>query len=146
MRSRLALWLAGKVLTITTASVNLSYTLGEAFGPETLSVRGLDEDSAFGAWSFGMADTGNLLGTIRTLDAEDAPPLNCTLVQVRSKGAVPRGAWLFSLKSGCLDCWGRGRGVVGLGSVTKHTSTNCHWPRSPRARMCDICGSAMRAW
>ena len=28
-----------------------------------------------------MADTGNLFGTIRTLDGEDLPPLNCSLVQ-----------------------------------------------------------------
>ena len=69
---------SGGVLTITTGAVELSYTVGAAFAPATLSVKGLS-GGAFGTWSFGDAFPGNLLGTIRGQDEQSATPLNCTL-------------------------------------------------------------------
>ena len=70
---------SGGVLTITTAAVQLSYTVGAAFAPSTLSVKGINGTSAFGTWSFGDAFPGNLLGTIRGQDMQSATPLNCTV-------------------------------------------------------------------
>jgi hypothetical protein len=68
----------GGVLTIKTSSISLSYTLGQAFSPSSLSVASLDSTSAFKGWTFGQAFPGNLLGTIRGLDGQDNTPLNCT--------------------------------------------------------------------
>ena len=68
------------ILTVDTASVRLQYHVGAEFSPTSLTVTSLNDSSAFDAWHFSQADTGNLLGTIRTLDGEDLPPLNCTLV------------------------------------------------------------------
>jgi alpha-glucosidase (family GH31 glycosyl hydrolase) len=68
------------VLKITTDSIELSYVVGEEFSASSLSVTSVDSDSAFDSWSYGQASLGNLFGTIRTLDAEDMPPLNCSLV------------------------------------------------------------------
>lgn len=55
----------GGVLNIKTASVSLSYTLGQPFSNSSLSVASLDSSSAFKGWSYGQAFPGNLLGTIR---------------------------------------------------------------------------------
>jgi alpha-glucosidase (family GH31 glycosyl hydrolase) len=71
----------GTTLTISTTSLKLTWSVGEAFSADTLSVASLDDSSAFESWAFGQADPGNLLGTIRTLDGEDLPTLNCSLVQ-----------------------------------------------------------------
>ena len=70
---------SGGVLTITTASVALYYTLGQPFSPTSLTVKGVDAGSAFKHWSFGDSFPGNLLGTIRGQDGQSATPLNCTL-------------------------------------------------------------------
>jgi hypothetical protein len=66
------------VLTISTASLSLSYTVGAAFTPSTLFITSVDSSSAFKKWSFGDAFPGNLLGTIRGLDEQNQTPLNCT--------------------------------------------------------------------
>lgn len=82
-------------LTIATPALALVYQVGAAFDaqPNALVVTGLDSTSAFGSWRYGEADAGNLLGTIRTLDAEDLPPLNCTLVKKR-----PSSDWIKQTK------------------------------------------------
>lgn len=69
---------AGGVLTITTAAVTLSYTLGAGFTPASLSVVGT-AGGAFTKWTYGDAFPGNLLGTIRGQDGQSATPLNCTV-------------------------------------------------------------------
>jgi hypothetical protein len=67
-------------LTIATeGGVTLTYAVGKAFAPDTLSV-------AFPAypavantvWKFGDANDGNLLGTIKSLDELGPISLNCT--------------------------------------------------------------------
>lgn len=69
----------GNVLTIQTAKVKLTYTLGApTFTSNTLNVISVDPTSAFTSWSFGQPFPGNLLGTIRGLDGQDQTPLNCT--------------------------------------------------------------------
>jgi len=68
----------GGILTIATSSVKLSYTVGQGFTPSTLSVSSLDPSSKFPGWSYGDANPGNLLGTIRGLDGQLNTPLNCT--------------------------------------------------------------------
>ena len=71
---------AGGVLTITTAEVQLTYTVGAAFAPGTLSVKAVaGSSSAFTSWAYGQAFPGNLLGTIRGQDGQSATPLNCTI-------------------------------------------------------------------
>ena len=70
---------AGGVLTITTASVVLSYTLGSPFSASTLSVAPVGTGGSFPGWKYGDAAPGNLLGTIRGLDGQGNTPLNCTL-------------------------------------------------------------------
>jgi hypothetical protein len=67
------------VLTVTTAEVVLTYTLGQPFSGTTLSVTSADSASAFSKWSYGDPFPGNLLGTIRGLDDQNQVPLNCTL-------------------------------------------------------------------
>jgi hypothetical protein len=66
------------VLTISTSDLTLTYTIGAAFAPSTLSIVSASSSSAFTRWSYGQADTGNLLGTIRSLDMVGVVPLNCT--------------------------------------------------------------------
>ena len=70
---------AGGVLTIATAKVQLSYTVGAPFSAATLSAKSLDAASAFTTWTYGDAFPGNLLGTIRGQDGQAATPLNCTV-------------------------------------------------------------------
>jgi len=70
------------VLVITTAALQLTYNdTGNGFTPDSLSVVGVPgSGSAFEEWHYGKLDVGNLLGTIRTLDQERLPPLNCTVL------------------------------------------------------------------
>jgi alpha-glucosidase (family GH31 glycosyl hydrolase) len=70
---------AAGVLTIATASVKVSYTVGQPFSAASLSVTSLDAASAFTSWTFGAPSPGNLLGTIRGLDEQSDTTLNCTL-------------------------------------------------------------------
>ena len=85
---------AGGVLTITTASVALSYTVGQPFSPTSLTVKGVDPGSAFKQWSFGAPFPGNLLGTIRGQDGQSATPLNCTLnAKVDDNGEYNHCEW-----------------------------------------------------
>lgn len=66
------------ILTISTKYATLRYTVGQPFSAATLSVKSDNQDFAW-AWSFGDDNSGNLLGTIRGLDRQDATPLNCSL-------------------------------------------------------------------
>lgn len=74
---------SGGVLTITTAAVKLSYTVGKGFTPATLSAQPTAEEAkdplGFPGWKFGDANPGNLLGTVRGQDGQSATDLNCTL-------------------------------------------------------------------
>lgn len=54
------------VLTLKTAALVLTYTLGAAFSADTLSVRLLTKP--YTAWHYGDSSLGNLGGTISTLD------------------------------------------------------------------------------
>lgn len=70
----------GGVLTITTAAVKLSYVVGTGnFSASSLAVTPVDSSYGFPGWTFGDAFPGNLLGTIRGLDNQEATTLNCTL-------------------------------------------------------------------
>jgi len=69
---------AGGVLTISTAQVRLTYTVGQPFAAGTLSVVSVNSSSGFSSWTYGDANPGNLLGTIRGLDMQNNTPLNCT--------------------------------------------------------------------
>ena len=70
---------AGGVLTISTAALTVTYTVGQAFSAASLQVAPVGGASAFKGWAFGQASPGNLLGTIRGLDGQAHTPLNCTL-------------------------------------------------------------------
>eukprot|EP00042_Codosiga_hollandica_P032126 m.200668 g.200668 ORF g.200668 m.200668 type:complete len:1028 (+) comp53818_c0_seq1:262-3345(+) len=65
------------VLTIQTSSIVLKYTVGQQFSGSTLSVSSLG-GSTFTSWVYGQANTGNLLGTIKSLDELGVISLNCT--------------------------------------------------------------------
>jgi hypothetical protein len=65
-------------LTISTNAVTLRYVVGQPFSPSTLSVKSNTQGFSW-SWSFGDANSGNLLGTIRGLDRQNATPLNCSL-------------------------------------------------------------------
>ena len=69
---------AGGVLTVSTAALKVTYTVGQPFSAASLQVTSLNASSAFSSWSFGQAFPGNLLGTIRGLDGQERTPLNCT--------------------------------------------------------------------
>eukprot|EP00656_Telonema_subtile_P013176 TRINITY_DN16684_c0_g1_i3.p1 TRINITY_DN16684_c0_g1~~TRINITY_DN16684_c0_g1_i3.p1 ORF type:complete len:817 (-),score=152.03 TRINITY_DN16684_c0_g1_i3:124-2574(-) len=77
-----------------------TYT-GGAFTSSSLKVEPVSA-SAFKGWSFGDADQGNLLGTIKSLDLLGVTPLNCSLnsnISVHSEdlhcayGVVSRTGW-----------------------------------------------------
>jgi alpha-glucosidase (family GH31 glycosyl hydrolase) len=72
---------SGGILTISTTSLKLSYVIGQEFSSSSLNVVSIDENSAFESWSYGQHSNGNLFGTIRTLDQENTPPLNCTMLK-----------------------------------------------------------------
>ena len=69
------------LLTIQTSAVTLSYEVGKPFGAATLSVVPATSDSKVTKWTPGAPSSGNLLGTIRSLDMIGAESLNCTEVQ-----------------------------------------------------------------
>jgi hypothetical protein len=66
------------VLTITTQKVILTYQVGQPFTSSSLTVKSNDASSAFKSWSYGQPNTGNLLGTIKSLDELGVVSLNCT--------------------------------------------------------------------
>jgi hypothetical protein len=111
------------VLTITTSALKLTFKEGgEGFTEDSLSVVSVDSASAFEDWHFGKADRGNLLGTIRTLDAERLPPLNCTVLNKNTNNQcgwdasdcacewapISKDGWALIDDSKVL--WGSGRG------------------------------------
>ena len=61
---------SGGKLTISTDAVTLTYTVGQAFSPASLAVSSNNGSSAFKGWTYGDANDGNLLGTIRGLDGQ----------------------------------------------------------------------------
>lgn len=81
---------AGGTLTIATAGLQLQYTEGKPFAPDTLSITllpaskdyDLDEDApqTLTTWTYGETNEGtsNLFGTIKSLDQVGPVPLNCT--------------------------------------------------------------------
>lgn len=90
------------VLTISTADVTLTYTIGAAFASNTLSIASNSGGGAFSGWAYGQPDTGNLLGTIRSLDMLGVVSLNCTenaWISVHNEelhcewGVVSRDGW-----------------------------------------------------
>ena len=70
---------ASGVLTITTAAVKLSYTVGKGFTPSSLSVAPVGAEAkdplGFPGWKYGDANPGNLLGTVRGQDGQSATNL-----------------------------------------------------------------------
>lgn len=84
-------------LQIQTTDVLLLYKLGAEFSAESLTVASSSE-TGFPGWHYGQEDTGNLLGTIRTLDGLSVTSLNCTENRhIRNNhcawGVVSRGGW-----------------------------------------------------
>lgn len=86
------------LLSIATSYVNISYLIGAPFSPSTLWAEPVSPSSDVGyftPWSYGMLDTGNLFGTIRSLDDLGPVSLNCT-----------ENSWM-SVHSESLHCeWG----------------------------------------
>eukprot|EP00823_Brevimastigomonas_motovehiculus_P005518 TRINITY_DN4082_c0_g1_i1.p1 TRINITY_DN4082_c0_g1~~TRINITY_DN4082_c0_g1_i1.p1 ORF type:complete len:921 (+),score=210.99 TRINITY_DN4082_c0_g1_i1:343-2763(+) len=52
--------------------------MNSTFSDKTLHVESIDIQSTFTSWHYGEKDTGNLLGTIRSLDKLGVTSLNCT--------------------------------------------------------------------
>lgn len=63
----------GGVLTIKTDNLYLTWTIGDDLS--SLQIKSLDGTVS---WSYGQANSGNLLGTIKSLDELDNISLNCT--------------------------------------------------------------------
>eukprot|EP00948_MAST-09A_sp_MAST-9A-sp1_P001242 g1242.t1 len=66
----------GKTLQIITDDVTLTYQEEQTFNSESLQV---ESSSKLTNWKYGDANTGNLLGTIRTLDQQGPTSLNCSV-------------------------------------------------------------------
>jgi len=71
---------SGGVLSITTKSLRLQYSIGAQFSPSTLSIVSTNSSSSFTRWQYGQDDSGNLLGTIKSLDELDVISLNCSQI------------------------------------------------------------------
>lgn len=94
---------SGGVLTIATAGLTLTYTVGSGPFTETnLAVRSLPGATPAFRWAPGLNNAGNLLGTIKSLDMLGAQDLNCTEnanVHVHDEslhcawGVVSRAGW-----------------------------------------------------
>lgn len=85
-------------LTIATSKVTLKYQIGQQFASYTLTATTADG----GSWAYGDKDTGNLLGTIRSLDELCTISLNCdqnsgTYIHDEGLhcewGVISRGGW-----------------------------------------------------
>ncbi|GAB5364271.1 hypothetical protein AAMO2058_000955500 [Amorphochlora amoebiformis] len=97
-------------LVIETSALKLTYTKGQAFHATTLQVESTNTSSAFTAWQYGMTsetDPGNLLGTFRTLDGQNALSLNCSVNRGSRRppahcvfGLVSRSGWGLVVDSG----------------------------------------------
>jgi hypothetical protein len=66
----------GTTATIDTGKVILTYKIGQPFSATSLVVTHTKDNSPF--WKYGDANTGNLLGTIKSLDELGVTSLNCT--------------------------------------------------------------------
>src|SRR3989338_9413876 len=69
-----------KTLTLETSALRVTYRLGAAFNADNLLVEGLRPGQGFTRWTPAMSNSnsGNLLGTVRSLDLAGVLPLNCT--------------------------------------------------------------------
>lgn len=67
---------ANGVLSIKTSALSLSYSVGSPFTASTLSIATSTPPAS--VWHYGDVDSGNLFGTIRSLDMVDTIDLNCT--------------------------------------------------------------------
>ena len=95
---------ADGVLTITTPALKLQYVVASTeFTAATLNITSTDPASTFTSWAPGMTNSGNLLGTIKSLDEVGPISLNCTQVEtVRvhdeslhcTWGLVSRDGWV----------------------------------------------------
>jgi alpha-glucosidase len=154
---------SGGVLTVTTAAVVLSYAVGAGFSPATLSVApaGGSAAAGFRGWTFGDAAPGNLLGTIRSLDVLDAPPLNCSLATALVKnesqhcewGLVSRDGWAIyndtaSPALGPDDWWAQPAASVDAADLYGFFHGSTFAARSPTTRSSAAarrCSRALRA-
>ena len=64
--------------TLLVGAVCVDGQVGQVFSAESLSIESADPYSGMAPWQFGQVDTGNLLGTIRSLDELGVVSLNCT--------------------------------------------------------------------
>ena len=111
------------VLKITTAAVELSYTIGKEFASDTLSVQPVGAEKAsdlgFPGWQYGDSNKGNLLGTIRGLDGQGATPLDCKLnAGIQDNGEYNHCEWGLVSRDG----W-----VVYDDSLNAFTDENDWW-------------------
>lgn len=85
-----------KLLRIETESLSLTYRGDGPFNPENLSVSFKIKESR-ALWKPGMDDSGNLLGTVRTLDRFDAVTTfgndGRLTIDPFDKGVVSRDGW-----------------------------------------------------
>ncbi len=92
---------AGGVLTITTAGLTLTYTVGEPLSEGSLVVRSAPSVTPAFRWTPGMDNAGNLLGTIKSLDQLHAETLNCTENEnVRVHDESLHCAWAVASRNG----------------------------------------------
>ena len=139
------------VLKITTAAVELSYTIGKEFASDTLSVQPVGAEKAsdlgFPGWQYGDSNKGNLLGTIRGLDGQGATPLDCKLnAGIQDNGEYNHCEWGLVSRDG----W-----VVYDDSLNAFTDENDWWstaghsqppaPPTPGLRNCSIVHTASDA-
>ncbi len=90
---------SGGTLTITTTWITLRYTVGQPFSGSSLKVT--SNTNAFPAYSFGDKDTGNLLGTIRSLDDHCTIPLDCDQnAGIQTNGENLHCAWAVISRNG----------------------------------------------
>ena len=110
------------MLTIETASVKLTYVVGQGpFSAATLKVMPVGTSAAdgFPGWKFGDANPGNLLGTVRGQDMQAATPLNCTInANVQDNGEYNHCEWGLISRDG----W-----VVYDDTNNAHTDENDWW-------------------
>lgn len=152
------------VLTITTSDLELTYTVGQAFGQSSLRVQAAANSHLHGdlqTWQAGDNNAGNLLGTIKSLDMLGAISLNCTenngtqvhdeslhcewglvsragwaLVDDSTNWALTPGAeWWDSPNTNAVDWYFFGHGLDYRGALQDFTSIAGQIPMVPRYSM-----------
>jgi hypothetical protein len=92
------------VLTIETADMRVSYTVGQPFSGSSLSARSIS--GMEWSWKYGELNSGNLLGTIKSLDELNVISLNCTKianVKVHDESVRSSLSFFFFLQTGFAD-------------------------------------------